>query len=240
MNEFDPYGISYPSVYEGRDLYVSASEYGNSIRCINHTATPNARFVPMYSSIQPRFAFPVTMKFSTALIAVALVYLLSLVTADHLMAADKDDQPMTTPSGLHGGVITNTINAKNNNILVKNSRIVFSKADRVQLAKKIKEMMAKSPEAGPASAMTTEDLFGFLSGLASNPAVLSNAADIISSAASGNTPALAGHVVGLLGAALPPATPAPDVETPAPVAPATPMYAVPTAAASPELPSTSA
>lgn len=178
--------------------------------------------------------------FSTALIAVALVYLLSLVTADHLMAADKDDQPMTTPSGLHGGVITNTINAKNNNILVKNSRIVFSKADRVQLAKKIKEMMAKSPEAGPASAMTTEDLFGFLSGLASNPAVLSNAADIISSAASGNTPALAGHVVGLLGAALPPATPAPDVETPAPVAPATPMYAVPTAAASPELPSTSA
>ncbi|KAF4036375.1 hypothetical protein GN244_ATG11580 [Phytophthora infestans] len=78
-------------------------------------------------------------------------------------------------------------------------------------------MMANSPEAGPASAMTTEDLFGFLSGLASNPAVLSNAAGIISSAASGNTPALAGHVVGLLGAALPPATPAPDVETPPPL-----------------------
>ncbi|ETK91530.1 hypothetical protein L917_04770 [Phytophthora nicotianae] len=47
MNEFDPYGISYPSVYEGGDLYVSASEYGNIIRCINHSATPNARFVPM-------------------------------------------------------------------------------------------------------------------------------------------------------------------------------------------------
>ncbi|KAG6602945.1 Histone-lysine N-methyltransferase MEDEA [Phytophthora cinnamomi] len=47
MNEFDPYGISYPSVYEGGDLYVSASEYGNVIRCINHSATPNARFVPM-------------------------------------------------------------------------------------------------------------------------------------------------------------------------------------------------
>ncbi|KAK1946102.1 Histone-lysine N-methyltransferase MEDEA [Phytophthora citrophthora] len=47
VNEFDPYGISYPSVYEGGDLYVSASEYGNVIRCINHSATPNARFVPM-------------------------------------------------------------------------------------------------------------------------------------------------------------------------------------------------
>jgi hypothetical protein len=47
MDVFDPYGISYPSVYEGGDLYVSASEYGNVIRCINHSTTPNARFVPM-------------------------------------------------------------------------------------------------------------------------------------------------------------------------------------------------
>ncbi|RQM17713.1 hypothetical protein DD237_001222 [Peronospora effusa] len=47
MNKFDPYGISYPSVYEGGTLYVSASEYGNVIRCINHSATPNARFVPI-------------------------------------------------------------------------------------------------------------------------------------------------------------------------------------------------
>ena len=47
MNKFDPYGISYPSVYEGGNLYVSASEYGNIFRCINHSATLNARFVPM-------------------------------------------------------------------------------------------------------------------------------------------------------------------------------------------------
>lgn len=46
-NQFDPYGISYPSVYEGGDLYVSAAEYGNVIRCINHSGRPNARFVPM-------------------------------------------------------------------------------------------------------------------------------------------------------------------------------------------------
>ncbi|RLN25762.1 hypothetical protein BBO99_00007174 [Phytophthora kernoviae] len=55
---FDPYGISYPSVYEGGDLYVSASEYGNVIRCINHSATPNARFVPMvHNGILRMFCF---------------------------------------------------------------------------------------------------------------------------------------------------------------------------------------
>lgn len=47
LNHFDPYGISYPSVYESGDLYVSASEYGNVMRCINHSSRPNARFVPM-------------------------------------------------------------------------------------------------------------------------------------------------------------------------------------------------
>ncbi|KAG7386232.1 hypothetical protein PHYPSEUDO_000553 [Phytophthora pseudosyringae] len=58
MNKFDPYGISYPSVYEGGDLYVSASEYGNVIRCINHSPTPNARFVPMvHNGILRLFCF---------------------------------------------------------------------------------------------------------------------------------------------------------------------------------------
>lgn len=47
VNTFDSYGVSYPSVYEHGDLYVSASEYGNAIRCINHSFSPNARFVPM-------------------------------------------------------------------------------------------------------------------------------------------------------------------------------------------------
>lgn len=47
INTFDPYGVSYPSIYEHGDLYVSASEYGNAIRCINHSFSPNARFVPM-------------------------------------------------------------------------------------------------------------------------------------------------------------------------------------------------
>ncbi|CAI5723836.1 unnamed protein product [Peronospora destructor] len=58
MNKFDPYGISYPSVYESGNLYVSASEYGNVIRCIDHSATPNARFVPMvYNGILRIFCF---------------------------------------------------------------------------------------------------------------------------------------------------------------------------------------
>lgn len=47
VNTFDSYGVSYPSVYEHGDLYVSALEYGNAIRCINHSSSPNARFVPM-------------------------------------------------------------------------------------------------------------------------------------------------------------------------------------------------
>lgn len=46
-DHFDAYGVCYPSVYEGGDLYVSAAEYGNAIRCINHSFSPNARFVPM-------------------------------------------------------------------------------------------------------------------------------------------------------------------------------------------------
>ncbi|KAF1791081.1 hypothetical protein GQ600_7089 [Phytophthora cactorum] len=60
------------------------------------------------------------MKMSVASIAVALVYFLSFVAADHVMTSDQT-----------------------------------------------------APEAGSASAMTTEDLIGFLSGLATNPAVLS-------------------------------------------------------------------
>ncbi|RAW31126.1 hypothetical protein PC110_g12503 [Phytophthora cactorum] len=188
------------------------------------------------------------MKMSIASIAVALVYFLSFVTATHqpgtMMTSDQDDQTMVMTSGLRGGgasvgVVTNKIDAKNNNVLVSNSRIVLSKGDRVQLAKTIKEMMGNSPEAGSASAMTTEDLIGFLSNLVTNPAVLSNAAGIISAAASNNTPALAGHVVGLLGAAIPTAPSAPAVETPAPVAPTASLYAAP-AAAPAETPSTSA
>ncbi|TMW62463.1 hypothetical protein Poli38472_005081 [Pythium oligandrum] len=43
----DPYGISYPSVFEGGQLHVSALEFGNVIRCINHSDAPNAHFAPM-------------------------------------------------------------------------------------------------------------------------------------------------------------------------------------------------
>ena len=43
---FDPYGLSYPSVYSGGQLFVSAREYGNEMRCVNHSSRPNARFTP--------------------------------------------------------------------------------------------------------------------------------------------------------------------------------------------------
>ncbi|POM69044.1 Hypothetical protein PHPALM_14716 [Phytophthora palmivora] len=189
---------------------------------------------------------------SIAVITVALVYLMSFVTADHqpgTMTTDQDDQSsdssdLAITSGLRGhsavGVLTNTINAKNNNIHVTKSNIRLSMSDRMKLAHTIKEMLSNSPEASAFSDVSTEDLFGLLSNIATNPAVISNAAGIISSAASGNTGALAGHVVGLLGAALPAVVPTPApapvaVETPAPVvAPEVP------AGGAPEVPSTSA
>ncbi|KAG2781127.1 hypothetical protein PC116_g10393 [Phytophthora cactorum] len=198
------------------------------------------------------------MKMSIASIAVALVYFLSFVTATHqpgtMMTSDQDDQTMVMTSGLRGGgasvgVVTNKIDAKNNNVLVSNSKITVSKDDRVQLAQTIKEMLTNNPEAGAASDMSTEDLFGLLSRVATTPGVLSNAAGILSAARSGNTGALAGHVVGLLGAAIPAALPTPapapvspvvaPVMTPAaPMIPMAPIYA--TAAPVAALPSTSA
>ncbi|KAF0757991.1 hypothetical protein DYB37_012830 [Aphanomyces astaci] len=42
---FDSYGLAYPSTYEHGNLCISASEYGNIMRCINHSYTrPNSAF----------------------------------------------------------------------------------------------------------------------------------------------------------------------------------------------------
>ncbi|KAL3666942.1 hypothetical protein V7S43_007889 [Phytophthora oleae] len=129
------------------------------------------------------------------------------------VGAGQGDQAMTKASGLGGprafGVVATKINAKNNTVVIKNSNIFLSKSDLMQLAKTIRKMLSNKSEAGVAASMTTEDLFGLLSSIATNPAALSNAAGIISAVRSGDTGALAGHVVGLLGAALP----APAVET---------------------------
>ncbi|ETM99327.1 hypothetical protein PPTG_18557 [Phytophthora nicotianae INRA-310] len=176
------------------------------------------------------------MKMSIASIAVVLVYLLSFVTADHqpdiMMVSAQDNQMKGMAAKMRGadavvpvGVITNTIDAKNNNILVTDSKIRLSKSDRVQLADTLKEMMANSQEAGAAGDMSTEDIFGLLSRVATTPGVLSNAAGIISAARSGDTSALAGHVVGLLGAAVPAAISTPAPAPVAPVAPIMPIYA---------------
>ncbi|KAE9275579.1 hypothetical protein PR003_g29297 [Phytophthora rubi] len=96
--------------------------------------------------------------------------------------------------------------------------------ERMQLAKTMKEMMMRNPGAvDPAvAAMSTEDLFGLLSGLISNPKVLSNAAGLISSAVSGDVSGVASHATGLLGAALPTA-----VSAFAPGAAAAPAVAAP-------------
>ncbi|RHY28361.1 hypothetical protein DYB32_008761 [Aphanomyces invadans] len=42
---FDNYGLAYPSTYEHGNMCISAAEYGNAMRCINHSSThPNAAF----------------------------------------------------------------------------------------------------------------------------------------------------------------------------------------------------
>ncbi|KAE8915726.1 hypothetical protein PF005_g15240 [Phytophthora fragariae] len=80
----------------------------------------------------------------------------------------------------------------------------MSAGERMQLAKTMKEMISRNPSAvDPAvAAMSTEDLFGLLSSLISNPKVLSNAAGLISSAVRGDVSGVASHAMGLLGAAL--------------------------------------
>ncbi|KAF1789459.1 hypothetical protein GQ600_15085 [Phytophthora cactorum] len=142
-----------------------------------------------------------------------------------MMTSDQDDQTMVMTSGLRG----------EQQCPLLEQQISFQ--GPVQLAQTIKEMLTNNPEAGAASDMSTEDLFGLLGSL--------NA----SAARSGNTGALAGHVVGLLGAAIPAAlpTPAPAPVSPvvalchdssAPMIPMAPIYA--TAAPVAALPSTSA
>ncbi|UIZ29599.1 hypothetical protein KXD40_003222 [Peronospora effusa] len=187
------------------------------------------------------------MKMTLAPIAIALVYLVSFVAANHLnamgvtmtsdqaMASDTNPNQATlsadktihmipamrgqgTPSHAAVGVVSNKVDAKDNNILITKSNILISKSDRVKLAHTIKEMLSNSPEAGPVSSMSTDDLFALLTRLATNSAMLSHAAGVISAAKSGDRGALAGHVVGLLGATVPAAIQAPSaVGTPAPV-----------------------
>ncbi|CAI5714354.1 unnamed protein product [Peronospora destructor] len=129
-----------------------------------------------------------------------------------------------TPSDAAVGVISNKVDAKGNNILISKSNILISKSDRVMLAHTIKEMLSNSPEAGPVSSMSTDDLFALLTRLATNSAMLSHAVGIISAAKSGHTGALAGHVVGLLRAA---AVPAADMAAPV-VAPTAATLSTPT------------
>ena len=179
--------------------------------------------------------------------AIALAYLVSFVAANDpnvMGVAMTSDQAMTSdatpnqatasadqtipmipamrkqgiPSHAAVGIVNNKVDAKGNKIFITKSNILLSKSDRVKLAHTIKEMLSNSPEAGPARSMSTDDLFALLTSITTNSAMLSHAAGVISAARSGDTSALAGHVVGLLSAAVPAAIMAPSaVSTPAPV-----------------------
>ena len=174
---------------------------------------------------------------TTAAIAIALVYLASFVAANHsnaMAVTMTSDQAMTSadqtipmipamrgqsaPPHVAVGIVSDKVDAKGNKILITNSTILISKSDRVKLAHTIKEMLSNSPEASHVRSMSTDDVFQLLTSIATNSAMLSHAAGVISAAKSGDTGALAGHVVGLLGAAVPKAILTPSaVGTPLPV-----------------------
>ncbi|EGZ17621.1 hypothetical protein PHYSODRAFT_364761, partial [Phytophthora sojae] len=81
----------------------------------------------------------------------------------------------------------------------------MSADERMQLAKKIKEVISSNPSAvDPAiAAMSTEDFFKTLSGLVSNPAVLTHASGFLKAATSGDVGAMTSHATSLLGAVFP-------------------------------------
>ncbi|KAE8915272.1 hypothetical protein PF005_g15241 [Phytophthora fragariae] len=167
-----------------------------------------------------------------AAVAVALAYLASFVAAadeDTTMNIGMTSDKAMTP-GLRGaslyvpaGVITNTIDAKNNDVRVTKSNIVLSKSDRVQLTTAIKEMLASHPEANlEAANLMLEQLEpdnnpSTTARVATNPAVISNAVNIIASVLGRNPAAAVGHTVGMIGAAYP-------VITGTPPQPVTPLY----------------
>jgi len=214
---------------------------------------------------QVDFSFA-TMKMTIA--TIALVYLVSFVaanqstatgvtmTSDQAMTSDTNpNQAMTsadqtipvisamrgqgTPSPVAVGIVNNKVDAKGNNILITKSNILISKSDRVKLAHTIKEMLSNSPEADSVRSMSTDDVFRILTSISTNSAMLSHAAGVISAAKSGDTGALAGHVVGLLSAAVPAAILTPSTDgTPLPVVAPTAAHAVTSAPADIAVPAT--
>lgn len=180
--------------------------------------------------------------------AIALVYLMSFVTANHLhatggmmtsnnaMTSDTDPNRVTPSAGLTiptiptmqqkraatspvaVGIVSNKVDAKGNSILITKSNIAISMSDQVKLAHTIKEMMSSSQEAGKDRSMSTDDIFRLLTRIANNSAMLSHAAGVISAAKSGDTGALTVHVVGLLNAAVPAAIKMPPSAVDSPVA----------------------
>ncbi|EGZ17623.1 hypothetical protein PHYSODRAFT_502154 [Phytophthora sojae] len=152
-----------------------------------------------------------------AAIAAALACLVSSVAADHPTTMDfgmmTSNQAMTP--GLRGtsvvvpaGVITNSIDAKNNKVVVSKSNIRLTKSDRVQIADVIKEMLATHPEANRAAAelvleQLEPDTSGTTGAVVSNPAVISNVVSSIYSAMTRNPAAATGHAIGAIAAAYP-------------------------------------
>ncbi|KAE8915827.1 hypothetical protein PF005_g4585 [Phytophthora fragariae] len=152
-------------------------------------------------------------------VAVALVYLVSLVAA-----ADERttmDVGMTPGQPMIPGL---------RELRVANSNIFLSKSDRVRISTAIKEMLASHPEANVEAAnlmleqLEPDNNPSTAARVATNPAVISNAVNVIASVLNRNPAAAAGRTVGMIGAAYPVITGTPPQPV---VAPYTPSRVIP-------------
>ncbi|KAI9912411.1 hypothetical protein PsorP6_005212 [Peronosclerospora sorghi] len=164
------------------------------------------------------------MKTLFAAITMTLVYVSSLALADQSSDKVTTDMSMTDNMREHDtaelvvpvGIISNTIDAKDNKVLITKSHIVISKSDRLKLAKTIEEMLSTSSETHYSSMRSADNLMDLLTRIAATPDMFTHAAVIISAAKSGNTRDVADHLVALLSVALrsKPASDVMDTTTP--------------------------
>ncbi|KAE9355338.1 hypothetical protein PF008_g4117 [Phytophthora fragariae] len=144
-------------------------------------------------------------------VAVALVYLVSLVAAA--------DERTTMDVGMTPG-----------QPMIPGLRGASLYSDRVRISTAIKEMLASHPEANlEAANLMLEQLEpdnnpSTAARVATNPAVISNAVNVIASVLNRNPAAAAGRTVGMIGAAYPVITGTPPQPV---VAPYTPSRVIP-------------
>ncbi|KAI9912412.1 hypothetical protein PsorP6_005213 [Peronosclerospora sorghi] len=126
------------------------------------------------------------MKTLFAAITMTLVYVSSLALADQSSDKVTTDMSMTDKMREHDtaelvvpvGIISNTIDAKDNKVLITKSNIVISKSDRLKLAKTIEEMLSTSSETHYSSMRSADNLMDLLTRIAATPDMFTHAARV--------------------------------------------------------------